>query len=139
MQNFLNLTLPLKQDATSQAKLPAVLTALKSASSRIKDTLKDSQIVHFARFLVIGRPPRYLQVITTFDGDEDTYAKFFFDELRGIFTAAYELVEDAPTGENFTFEKFRDFNKKNQTTEVRQIFHFSAFENKTVKDITGLS
>lgn len=138
MQHFLNLTLPLKQDATSQTGVTALVKALEAEASPVKKqievALTKSQIVHFARFVLIGR--QYLQVITTYDGSEDSYADFFFNELNEVFQKVYEFVEGAPIGANFTLDNFRTFN----TIPAHQptpFFLYSANPDKTVKTIKG--
>jgi hypothetical protein len=138
MQKFLNLTLPLKQDAASQAGVKALKEALSTNDSPLKKqidmVLTDYKKVHFARFLVIGT--QYLQVITTYDGDENDYAKFFFDKLNSVFKAAYEFVEGAPTGANWTVDNFLAFNDKPEN-QPKPFFLYSAYPDKTVEMING--
>lgn len=138
MQNFLNLTLRLKQDATSQTKVKELEAKLSANDSPLKKeiemALTDYNKVHFARFLVIGT--QYLQVITTYDGDKEEYAKFFFDKLKAVFKTAYELVEDAPTGANFTLENFRGFNDR-KGNQLEPFFLYSAYPDKTVEMINS--
>jgi hypothetical protein len=136
MQSFLNLTLPLKQDDASQAALQQLLGGFnEQLEAVVEEALAKSKIVHFARFIVLGT--KYIQILTTYDGDEHEYAMFFWNELNPVFKAAYELVEGAPTGDNWTVDNFLAFN----AIPVHQpvpFYRFSAYPEKTVEDINGV-
>ncbi len=66
------------------------------SSTRLADStamLRKSQIVHFARVLVIDN--RYLQVITEYDGSHTDYTEFFRTALPDVFGMLFSLAENA--------------------------------------------
>lgn len=63
----LNFTAPLKQDPESQQRLQQLAAAFAEQVQPMIDTaLAKSELVHFARILVIDN--KYIQVLTEFDG-----------------------------------------------------------------------
>jgi hypothetical protein len=95
MITALNMTVPLKQDPESQAKLQKLKEVFADhIQPEIDRALRKSKIVHFARVLVIH--DRFLQVITEFDGDPEEYTEFFRRELPHVFKPIFELAEGAP-------------------------------------------
>lgn len=95
MTHGLNLTLRIKQDPETQAKL-AQLAAIFAdhVQPEIERALKKSKLVHFARVLVIDNT--YIQVITAYEGPHREYTEFFRRELAPIFGKIFELAEGAP-------------------------------------------
>src|SRR5687768_3952987 len=95
MITALNMTVPLKQDPESLAKLQQLKAVFADhVQPEIDRALRKSKIVHFARVLVIH--DRFLQVITEFDGDPEEYTEFFRRELPHVFKPIFELAEGAP-------------------------------------------
>jgi hypothetical protein len=95
MITALNMTVPLKQDPESLAKLQQLKAVFADRiQPEIDRALRKSKIVHFARVLVIH--DRFLQVITEFDGDPEEYTEFFRRELPHVFKPIFELAEGAP-------------------------------------------
>ncbi|MET1112842.1 MAG: hypothetical protein ABWX67_15085 [Allosphingosinicella sp.] len=95
MITALNMTVPLKQDPESLAKLQKLKEVFADhIQPEIDRALRKSKIVHFARVLVIH--DRFLQVITEFDGDPEEYTEFFRRELPHVFKPIFELAEGAP-------------------------------------------
>lgn len=95
MITALNMTVPLKQDPESLAKLQKLKEMFADhIQPEIDRALRKSKIVHFARVLVIH--DRFLQVITEFDGDTQEYTEFFRRELPHVFRPIFELAEGAP-------------------------------------------
>src|SRR5262245_27081872 len=135
MQNFLTLTLPLKQDAESQQKLAQLQKHVFNTpefKKKISAALNESETVYFARFIVIDN--KYIQINTTFDGDDREYAIYFFEKLRDVYKPVYELVEQGPTGADFNLENYLSFNEAHK---LEPFFSYSAFPDKTLTDITG--
>jgi hypothetical protein len=96
MITALNMTVPLKQDPESLAKLQQLKELFADhIQPEIDRALRKSGIVHFARVLVIH--DRFLQVITEFDGDPEEYTEFFRRELPHVFKPIFELAEGAPS------------------------------------------
>ena len=135
MQNFLTLTLPLKQDAASQetlARLQKEVFNTDGFKKMINDALDESEAVYFAQFLVLDR--KYIQIITTFDGDDlGDHEIFLFETLRDLFKLLYELVEGGPTGADFNLGNYLSFNEAHKP---EPFFSYSAFPDKTLKDIS---
>ena len=95
MITALNMTVPLKQDPESLAKLQQLKAGFADhIQPEIDRALRKSKIVHFARVLVIH--DKFLQVITEFDGDPEEYTEFFRRELPHVFKPIFELAEGAP-------------------------------------------
>ena len=91
----LNLTIPLKQDEESQGRLQRVLDTFDdSLRATVETALSKSELVHYARFVVIDR--KYIQVLTEFDGDFMQYTEFFRRELGPVFQLVFSLAEGAP-------------------------------------------
>src|SRR5262245_56018186 len=135
MQKFLTLTLPLKQDAASQEKLAWLQKEVFNTDrfkKIINDALNESEAVYFAQFLVLDN--KYIQIITTFDGDDREYALFFFEKLRDFYKPVYELVEEGPTGDDFNLQNYLSFNEAHKP---EPFFSYSAFPDKTLADITS--
>jgi hypothetical protein len=116
MITALNMTVPLKQDPESLAKLQQLKAIFADRiQPEIDKALRKSKIVHFARVLVIH--DRFLQVITEFDGDPQEYTEFFRRELPHVFRPIFELAEGAPPWDELNdqdtfFEASRRLNVK---------------------------
>src|SRR5262245_17520238 len=91
VQKALNLGLPLKD----RAQMPALLQTIKSVQKKIYAALTGLHYVHFARFLPT---PDFgtLQVITSYDGDLDSYLMDFVVVLGDEFNAILAFVDGAP-------------------------------------------
>lgn len=143
MASSLNLTAPLKQDAESQQRLQHLAAVFPEQIQPVIDAaLAKSEIVHFARILVIDN--KYIQVLTEFDGDPMQYTEYFRQELGPIFEAIFSLVEDAPPWEelnhpNAFYEYTHGCNLKSLGTSTDAIaehgYLFSAFGDATVREI----
>lgn len=146
MATALNLTAPLKQDTDSQQRLAQLAAAFtEHAQPEIDAVLAKSELVHFARILVIDN--KYIQVITEFDGDPDDYAEFFRRELPAVFEAIFSLVEGAPPWNELnnrnTFVEFsRKLNLKSlgssSDDDPERGYLFSAYGDTTVRDVKKL-
>jgi hypothetical protein len=145
MTHALNLTLPIKQDAETQAKLGELAKIFETQLQPvIEEALKKSRFVHFARTLVIDN--KYIQVITEFEGDWRPYAEFFREELTPVFAAIFTLAEGAPDVTNA--DAFFDYAVRHNICSLGKStdgstdhvgnpegFLFSAYPGKTVEDI----
>jgi len=139
----LNMTAPLKQDAESQAQVAAFAASFESdVQPRMEEALAESETVHFARVLVLGDPPRYLQVLTEFDGDPLEYTTFFLEELGPVFKAIFELVEDAPPWEElqepnrfFEYTSSKNLRALGTSSDPKRGYLFSALGDVTVKEL----
>lgn len=100
MANPLTLILPLKPEITPEA----ILTALGQQQAQIDEALKNTQVVHFARFVVLGgttpnlqptgEGPYRLAVITSYDGDFDAYIQDFVNIVGAIFDEILSMTSD---------------------------------------------
>jgi hypothetical protein len=148
MATALNMTMPLKQDPESQAKLASLAEHFASGPQKLVDAaLAKSEIVHYARFLVIDN--KYIQVLTEFDGEKEEYTEFFRKELTEVFRLVFSLVEGVPPWEEINdpdtfFKVARSFNLRGLGDSVendpQQGYLFCAYGNTTVREIKqGLS
>lgn len=145
MTHALNLTLPIKQDAETQAKLGALATVFETeVQPAIAAALKQSHIVHFARVVVIKN--EYIQVITEYEGPHQEYTEFFRRALTPIFAKIFELAEGAPDAAdtNAFWEYSKDHNVRSLgvSTSGSTDFDgnpagwlFSAYDGMTVEQI----
>ncbi len=139
----LNLTMPLKQDEETRQKLEEfAATAADTVQPLIDAALRDSEIVHFARLLVIDG--RWAQVITEFDGDPVEYSEFFRLKLGPVFEFLFSLVEGAPPWDVLNdpdeFQKFTnqyDLKSLGRSTDGNpdRGYLFSATGDATVREI----
>lgn len=142
MITALNMTVPLKQDPESLAKLQKLKEVFADhIQPEIDRALRKSKIVHFARVLVIH--DRFLQVLTEFDGDPEEYTEFFRRELPHVFRPIFELAEGAPAWDDLNdqdtfFEASRRLNVKalgrDEGGRENQGWLFSYFP-RTVREI----
>lgn len=145
MSHGLNLTLPIKQDAESLAKLQELKAAFADhVQPAIEAALRKSQLVHFARVLVIG--DRYIQVITEYEGDHQNYTEFFRKELTPVFAKIFALAEGAPdvsdTNAFWKYSKSHNERALGRATDGSLDFDgnpagwlFSAYDHRTVRDL----
>jgi hypothetical protein len=91
VQTALNLSLILK----NRAQMPALLATIDAAKDDIHAALTGLHYVHFARFLPT---PDFsaLQVVTSYDGDLDSYLMDFVRVLGDAFNAILVFVQGAP-------------------------------------------
>jgi len=139
----LNMTMKLKQDPESQKKLQELKSIFPTVAQPMMDkALRNSQMVHFARVLVID--DKYIQVITEFDGDKKVYTDFFRMALPVVFEKIFELVEGAPSWNELNDrDKFYAFSSdKNlkalgvsSSGDPKEGYLFSAYGDKMVKEI----
>ena len=139
----LNMTVPLRQDPEAQQQLQELgATFAQTVQPMIDAALSRSQIVHYARILVIDN--KYLQVLTEFDGDPMQYTEFFRQQLGPVFQKVFSLVEGAPSWEeldnpNSFFEFSSGYNLKSlgESTGGNEGrgYLFSAFGDTTVREI----
>jgi hypothetical protein len=146
MASALNLTAKIKQDPETLRKLEALKAAFADkVQPEIDKALRKSKMVHFARVLVID--DLYIQVLTEFDGDRQTYTEFFRQELPNVFKAIFELVDGAPPWDQLnnpdTFFKLAQHkhikslgkDSKSDSTGDTQGYLFSIYGNAQVKEI----
>lgn len=142
MVNALNMTMPLKQDPHSQQELQKLKVAFANGVQQaIGDALAESELVHFARVVVID--DKYIQVLTEYDGDKTVYALFFLQKLPEVFKAIFALVEDAPAWEELSHpdvfltlaQQFNVRSLGSKADDPEAGWLFSASGTKTVKDI----
>ena len=104
--------------------------------------MKASQILHFARIVLIGT--EYLQVLTEYDGDRKEYTDFFRQQLPDVFKLVFALAEGAPPWSQlqdpdsfFAFTKGLDIKPLgiSLSADPDDRFVFSAYGDKSVKEI----
>ncbi|WP_376967867.1 hypothetical protein ABNQ39_36790 (plasmid) [Azospirillum sp. A26] len=147
MTHALNLTLPIKQDPETLAKLANLEKIFATKIQKdIEDALRKSGLVHFARILVIDN--LYIQVITEYEGDHQEYTEFFRKELTNVFREIFSLV-DSPVDVSdpaafWNFSRDRNIRSLGMTTGNSTTMDgkpagwlFSAYNHKSVKEIQG--
>jgi len=145
MARALNFTAPLKQDPDTQQRVKELAATFTDRVQPLVDSaLAKSQIVHFARVLVIDN--KYIQVLTEYDGDPLAYTEYFRTELGPVFEQIFSLVEGAPPwAELNNPNSFYEFTHKLNvialgtatTGDRNQGFLFSAYGDRTVREITS--
>jgi hypothetical protein len=145
MTHALTLTLPIKQDEATQAKLKHLVeTFATQVQPNIEAALKESKIVHFARVVVID--DKYIQVITEYEGPHAEYTEFFRRKLAPVFAAIFSLVDNVPDvsdGNAFwEFSKNHNYRSLGTSTDGSTDFSgepagwlFSAYDHKEVEAI----
>jgi hypothetical protein len=148
MAHALNLTLRIKQDPDTQKRLAYIASIFRTQiQPKIDKALRDSQIVHFARVLVIDN--KYLQVITEYDGSHTDYTEFFRKQLPDVFGMLFSLAENAPPPSAMNDSNaFFEFSKSLQVRSLGDSvdgdtdqeghvagYLFSAYGNREVKEI----
>lgn len=139
MPHQLNLTLKLKQDPASKQKLAAIKANFAHDVQPVIDqAMRESEIVHFARVLIID--DQYIQVLTEYDGDKREYTEFFREKLTPIFDAIFDLAEGSP-GVNdpdlfYEFSRQRNIHALGTNGVDEDGYLFSAYaQDKTVKQV----
>ena len=139
MTHALNLTLEIKQDAATQAKLKGLEAAFaEKVQPVIAAALKKSKLVHFARVVVIDN--KYIQVITEYEGPPQEYTEFFRRELKPIFAQIFSLADGLPDVEDsdgfFEFSQKKNIRSLGKATDGSDAgWLFSAYDHKTVEEI----
>jgi hypothetical protein len=148
MAHALNLTLRIKQDPDTLKRLAHIGSIFASQiQPKIDAALRKSQIVHFARVLVVDN--KYLQVITEYDGSDTDYTEFFRRELSDVFAMLFSLAENAPAPETMKdADAFFEFSKGLQLRSLGDSvdgdkdqeghtagYLFSAYGNREVREI----
>lgn len=92
----------IKQDAASQAAAESVASTFGGELQ----ALADSGIVHFARVALVPNPTgggyQAFMVITEFDGDMNTYLRYFWDHgLSAGFPNVAQILLDPPQSTDF--------------------------------------
>lgn len=151
MAHALNLTMKIRQDSETQARLAEIASNFSTQiQTKIDDALRKSKIVHFARVLVIHN--LYLQVITEYDGDHKAYTDFFLKELPDVFGLLFSMADPPPPASAIADpEEFWKFSKSLQIRSLGTSasgdvdgegdvagYLFSAYGTREVKDILPL-
>jgi hypothetical protein len=146
MAHSLNLTLKIKQDAETKAKLAEFKAAFPKVQARVAEAMKESRILHFARIVIID--DLYIQVLTEYDGDRAAYTEFFRQKLHDVFGLVFSLAEDAPPPDELNAmlldrDLFHAFTRSKDIPPIGESlsndpddhFVFSAYGNMTVQEI----
>ena len=148
MTHALNLTLPIRQDPATLAKLKELEAIFPThVQGAIAEALRESKLVHFARVVVID--DKYIQVLTVYEGDHQEYTEFFRRALTPIFSKIFELAADASdvndTAAFWNYSMKHNMRSLGNSTDGSTTFtgqpagwQFSAYDGKTVKQILSL-
>jgi hypothetical protein len=133
----LTLVLTIKSDEAFRELETLLEREQSSPNGPLRRALDGIGTVHFARFVFLERNTK-LAVITTFDGDLDTYINRFVDEVADIFEAIAACISPAPPtplGEHR--QEFLEFIKRHDVKAVQPFY--SAYPRLTVKQIQALA
>lgn len=134
-QSPLTLVMPVKSPQAA-AQLRALLTTIAAQPDNpIVAGLDTVRSVHFARFVLLENDTRFA-VITSYDGDLETYVMEFIDVMGDIFDALLAFVGDLPPG--FTSvraqrDAFVDYVRSHDVPIVGSFY--SAYPSLRVNDI----
>jgi hypothetical protein len=96
MPHALNFAIKIKQDEATLARLKDLERDFPNGiQQKIGDALRESNLVHFARVVVIDNA--YLMVITEYDDDPEAYTEFFREKLPDVFGLLFSFAEEPPT------------------------------------------
>jgi hypothetical protein len=134
VQNPLTLVMLIKSPddhRTLQAKL-AYLKSLPPDKNPVTTALDKIGTVHFARFVFLDESR--LAVITTYDGDFDTYVNEFVDHIGDVFNDLLQHMDGAPPlPVQQHRQEFLDYVRRNDLRCVPPFY--SAYPQRTVLDI----
>lgn len=137
VQTPLTLVLTIKS-AEAFRELAALLEREQSSSNGpLRRALDEIGTVHFARFVFLENNTK-LAIITTFDGDLDTYVNRFVDDVADVFEAIAARISPAPPtplGEHR--QEFVEFIKRHDVKAVQPFY--SAYPRLTVREIRALA
>ena len=139
MANPLSMYVPIKQDKNSQA---AAQKAAKDFVAGVTKGLNESQIVHYAKLVLIpnpsGKGTLAIFLSTEFDGAMLPYLKTFWDDPRT--QLAFQVVANLaltppkpPVTDLNSFANFIDKTNLSQPSDLYQAY------KKTVKQINAAS
>jgi hypothetical protein len=137
VQTPLTLVLTIKSDEAFR-ELEALLEREQSSpDGPLRKALDGIGTVHFARFVFLENNTK-LAIITTFDGDLDTYINEFVDRVSGLFEAIADRISPAPPTPLRTHrQEFLEFIKRHDMKAVQPFY--SAYPGLTVKEILKLA
>jgi hypothetical protein len=128
VQHPLNLFLPLK----NPTQMPALLALLDASADAVHQALSSLHYVHFARFLP-SPDGSVLMVITTYDGNLESYIMDFVGVLGDAFTEILQYIADAP---RLPVKRYaREFTQFIIDHNLSQVPLWSAYPEVTVIDI----
>lgn len=139
VQNPLTLIMKIKsaQDYAELNQMLQKIQSLPSEQNPIKAALNKVGTVHFARFVFLENNTK-LAIITTYDGDFDTYVNEFINEIGDVFNALLSHMADAPPLPVQTYRKeFGQYIKDNDAPSLQPFY--SAYPTLTVLDIQALA
>jgi hypothetical protein len=128
VQNGLNLILPLK----NPAQMPALVATIASVMDDVHSALAGLHYPHFARFLPIPDGSA-LTVITSYDGELDSYIMDFVAVMGDIFTTMLQFMKGAPPLPVHRFPN--EFLAYLKAHNVSQAGVWSAYPDLTLLDI----
>jgi hypothetical protein len=138
VQTSLNLIINLKQTDESKKAIADLVKMLQDmgGSNPVAAGLEKSNIVHFARFLLLEGGTK-VAILTEFDGSFKDYTYAFADLLDDMFNAVLEHAEDAPPLPVRSHpQEFFEFVQKYNVEPLLPLY--SAYPNLTVLDIRAL-
>ena len=137
VQNPLTLILTIKSEDDFRQLAELLERSQSDPNSTLRKALDEIGTVHFARFVFLENNTR-LAVITTFDGELDTYLNEFVDKIGDVFDAILGHVSPAPLlSVKDHRREFSEFIKQHNMKTAGPFY--SAYPRLTVKEIRALS
>ncbi|MES2460393.1 MAG: hypothetical protein V4671_07405 [Armatimonadota bacterium] len=131
------MTIKSEQDYLQLRQMLEHFHSLPDTENPVRVALNRVATVHFARFVFLENNTK-LAIITTYDGDFDTYINDFIEQIADVFNALFTHMEDAPPLPVQTYRKeFGEYIKKNDVPCIQPFY--SAYPRLTVLDIQALS
>ncbi|HET9116811.1 MAG TPA: hypothetical protein VFN75_01825 [Pseudonocardiaceae bacterium] len=138
VQSPLTLVMTAKstQDYTALQQIIQQLQALPPEKNPITTALNNLANVHFARFVFLDN--NQIGVITTYDGDFDSYINDFINEIGDVFNALLKHVADSPPVPVQTYrQEFLEFVYNHDRSCVGPFY--TAYPDCTVLNILDLA
>lgn len=139
VQSPLTLIMTIKspQDYQELRQMLDHMQSLPDDQNPIRVALNKVGTVHFARFVFLDDNTK-LAIITTYDGDFETYVNDFINQIADVFNALFSHMADAPPLPVQTYRKeFAAYIKKNDVPALQPFY--SAYPTLTVLDIQALA
>ena len=137
VQRPLTLILTIKSEDDFRQLAQLLEHSQSDPNSSLRKALDDIGTVHFARFVFLENNTK-LAVITTFDGELETYLSQFVNTIGDVFDAILGHVSPAPPlPVKDNTREFFEFIKQHDMKTIGPFY--SAYPRLTVKQIRALS
>jgi len=131
------MTIRSPEDYEALRQMLGRFQGMPDSQNPIRAALNRVGTVHFARFVFLENNTK-LAIITTFDGDFETYVNDFIEQIADVFNALLAHMDDAPPLPVQTYrQEFADYIRRNDAPSLQPFY--SAYPTLTVLDIHALA